>query len=221
MRPSRSITSHQLAFGRRGFTLLEMLVVLVLMSFVTLLVSQALAQVARVERLLAGAQLEGAITSVRVSWAQAALESMLPMSRESGARFEGGVRRISGMSSQSPAMPTVGLAKVSMTLEFDPRLGVTELRMALGQGSGKGAAAAGAAGAVGSVLISWPGNSGRFRFMDDQGRWHDNWPMDQADAVLLPVAVLIETGLDEAPRIVASMAVAPLPLPSRQSLQEL
>lgn len=218
--PRQSTTGLSMARGR-GFTLLEMLVVLVLMSFVTVLVSQMLTQVARIERLLNSAQLEGAITSVRVSWVKAAIESMLPMTRESGARFVGDSRQIAGMSSEPPVMPAAGLTKVGMSMVFEATRGVTEFRLLLGRGAEPDGLGGNPPGVASPVLFSWPGNTGRFRFLDTKGLWHDSWPIEPSDADLLPVAVMIETGLDEVPRVIASIAAAPQPLPSRQSLGDL
>ena len=204
-----------------GFTLVEMLVVLVLVSFVTLLLSQALTQVSRIERSLTGAQLDGVITAVRVAWLRASVEAMLPMPRESNDRFEGNERLVTGLSTDAAAMPIVGLAKVTLSLTFDPKRGATDLKLSTSMPEAITGMENSNIQPKAIALLSWQGNSGRFRYMDKQGTWHEKWPVDALASAPLPTAMSIETGLDEAPQIVVALRVSPLNLPSRKLLETL
>lgn len=208
---------------RRGFTLLEMLVTLVIVAMIATILGQALVQLARIERLLEGGQLRSATASLRAEWVRDALAALLPGSTEA-TRMHGSERELSGMSSDVPQMPVLGVAPLRLRLVSGA--GATRLEM-LPEGDPAPAAV---------VLLQWPGAQGRFRYLDAQGQWHDHWPMEFADvplgtmttadataaaATALPRAIGLETGAEGPGWILAVPLASRVPEPTRAQLEDL
>ena len=206
---------RQRARRSRGFTLLEMLVTLVVVSLVAGVLGQALFQLARIERLLEGGQLSSMADAVRANWVRSAIEFLLPGEEGSSERLVGSERELEGLSADVPMLPAPGLAKLHLRLEFDAAAGATQLQLL------DTSASQGQAGEP-VVLLSWPGREGRFRYLDDAGVWHENWPLPlKSSASGLPRAILLETGLPALPAVVAATRASPVPMLSRRQVETL
>lgn len=175
----------------RGLTLLELLVTLLIVSFVVAILSQALSQLARIERLLEGGQLRSAAVALRAEWVRGALAGLLPGAGQT-EHFSGSERELTGVSTEVPQWPAPGLARLHLRLRADDRNGVMVLEQ-LPEAGGGGEPV---------VLLQWPGREGRFMYLDTQDRWVDRWPLVSADAVPalpraaspLPRALALDTG---------------------------
>ena len=207
---------RQRARRGRGFTLLEMLVTLVVVSLVAGVLGQALFQLARIERLLEGGQLSSMADAVRANWVRSAIEFLLPGEEGSSERLVGSERELEGLSADVPMLPAPGLAKLHLRLEFDAAAGATQLQLL------DSAAFLGKEANAPVVLLSWPGREGRFRYLDDAGVWHENWPLPlKSSAAGLPRAILLETGLPALPAVVAATRASPVPMLSRRQVETL
>ena len=207
---------RQRARRSRGFTLLEMLVTLVVVSLVAGVLGQALFQLARIERLLEGGQLSSMADAVRANWVRSAIEFLLPGEEGSSERLVGSERELEGLSADVPMLPAPGLAKLHLRLEFDAAAGATQLQLL------DSAAFLGKEANAPVVLLSWPGREGRFRYLDDAGVWHENWPLPlKSSAAGLPRAILLETGLPALPAVVAATRASPVPMLSRRQVETL
>ena len=201
-------------FRQRGLTLLEMLVTLVIVSMVVSIFWQMMGQAARVERLLEGAQLRSLAVSVRAEWIRAALAAMLPGRAGSAELFQGESRSLQGLSTETPGYPGGGLTELRLSFDFDRERGATRLQLFTPEIGSDGAAR------DMTVLLSWPGNTGRFRYLDRSGKWHDRWPPATLAVVpALPAAVLVETGLREVGLIISTPQASDLPLPTRSQIE--
>lgn len=202
--------------GERGVTLLEMLVTLVLVAIVATILMQALAQLARVERLLEAGQLRGLSASLRAEWTRSALEALLPGSQDAGG-LRGGERELQGFSTAVPMLPSPGLALLRLHLVTDAERDVTRLEM---RPEEPGDATRAEGGPV--VLLSWPGREGRFRYRDRHGAWLDRWP-PQAGVTMaaLPTAVELVTGPDGYGVLLAVPRASPVPRSTRQQLESM
>ena len=199
-----------------GFTLLEMLVTLVVVSLVAGLLGQALFQLSRIERLLEGGRLSSMADAVRANWVRSAIESLLPGEEGSSERLLGSERELEGLSADVPMLPAPGLAKLHLRLEFDAAAGATQLQLL------ESFASQGQDASEPVVLLSWPGREGRFRYLDDTGLWHENWPLPfKSSASGLPRAILLETGLATLPALVAATRASPVPALSRRQVESL
>lgn len=205
----------------RGFTLLEMLVTLVLVSLVGLITSQALLQVARIERMLAGGSLRDMVVALHAEWLRDALAGLLPGESGSAERFAGDARALQGMSTAVPQWPAPGLAPMRLSLEFNDRAGRTELHL---HSDSLRRDVLSAAPAASQLLLSWPGNSGRWRYLDGAGAWHERWPPVYSGAVApaaLPAVVALESGDPTLGTLLAAPVAGDVQMPSRRAMERL
>ena len=197
-----------------------MLVTLVILSFVTVILGQALNQLARVERLLEGGQLRSAVVALRAEWIRAALTGLLPGTVQTD-HLLGTQRELQGLSTEVPQWPAPGLARLHLRLSTDDRAGVTRLELLAEPG----------AATAPVVLLEWPGPEGRFLYLDAQQRWVDRWPevtisgangnasTDQRSAASLPLALMLDTG-PLGPGLVLAVPLAKAsPAPTRAVLE--
>ena len=172
---------------QRGFTLVEVLVVLVITALLSTLLLQALAQVSRLQARF-GAQIEQSQGgAMRADWFRQLLQGLKPDYADGPQRFTGGSDRIEGLS--STGLSTTGGAPLLFTLELIPgATGGGELRYR--------------AGAAQLQLISWksPGRA-EFAYLDAAGSEHAQWPPASLAASIgrvptsspqLPAAVLLK-----------------------------
>lgn len=205
-----------------GLTLLEMLVVLSIMAMVATLVSESLAQMARIERLLQGTRLETTYKFVQAAWLGEALESLLPTDSDSPQRFIGAERRLSGLTTAPPADQPLGIARIELSLVYLPRSDETELRMALADPQED--LPPGQPPLEERVIARWAGRTGYFRYLDATGHWLPAWNPMQAPAPvtsrldLLPEAILLVSGQHDVRRLIVHLRVSPAGMPLRRSL---
>lgn len=212
------------AIGSRacpGFTLLEMLVTLVIVSMIGLILSQAMFQIGRVEQILAGNQLQSMAVGLRTEWLRNALNGIVPGQQGQAERFAGEAAELRGLSTAVPQYPMPGVAPMKLSLHFNPTQGQTELRLEEFY-VGTGEASAKHRPAV--VLLRWPGSKGKFSYQDTQGQIHDSWPPSSSMSTrtpALPALVLLETGLPELPQLIAAPRAADVQLPTRRVLESM
>ena len=202
----------------RGLTLIEMLVTLVIVAMVAAILGQALAQLARIERLLESGQLRSASAALRAEWVRDALTALLP-AQDSSEQLRGSARELDGSTSIYPQLQASGQTRLRLRLLTDAQGQQTRLELLPPDG----------AGTAPVLLLSWPGRDGRLRYLDAQGRWHDEWPVIGVagiaavavagmvpDIPRLPQAIALETGSASLGTLLAQPALSSLSLPSRK-----
>lgn len=194
-----------------GLTLIEMLVTLALTSMVSLLLWQALAQIARVERLLEDQNDAGGSTFVRTEWIRYAIEALLPGEAESPDRLRGNERELQGLTGEPPLDCRAGVCRIRLTLRFDDRAQRTELV----------ASALDRPDIAPQVLLAWPGRQGRFRYQGSDGQWGERWPPAMGVHPALPRVIALDTGPDARGVIVAAPRHDEAPVPTRRHLENL
>ena len=152
-----------------GFTLVEVLVVLVIGSLVSALLFQMLAQTYRLRSRFAEQLSESQTGRMRADWLRQALRGLESMAQDAPSRFSGQPTTIQGLT--NAPINQQGTRLRDVRLEWAPRASGWELLYA------EGAApwplwAAGAAGRPG------------FRYIDDQGNEHGQWPPPEAPPLL-------------------------------------
>jgi len=205
----------------RGLTLLELLVTLVLVSLIVGIVWQALGQLARIERLLAGTQLQSLNQALRAEWVRGALEGLLPGDAAAGDRFKGSALELVGLTAEAPAYPSPVVARVSLSIEYSVASNTTALWLRQPDGDKRRSTSViPLPTPLLTPLLSWPGRSGRLRYLDAAGTWQDRWPVsDEPGGPALPSAILLETGLEDAPTLIAVTRASAAPLPTRRLLE--
>jgi prepilin-type N-terminal cleavage/methylation domain-containing protein len=201
----------------RGFTLLEMLITLMIVSLVAGIVWQAMGQLARVERLLEQGQMQSLAQAVRGEWLRSAFASLLPGTAQTHDRFQGSSTELSGLSAEAPVWPVPGLAFFRLRLEYDAVSNTTALRV-----SGEATLPDMAPDAY-ITLLSWPGRDGKLSYLDEGGQWQDAWPPSglAKTAPALPRAILLETGIQAMRLVLATTLASSLQMPARIQLESM
>lgn len=161
----------------RGFTLMEMLVTLVLVSLVSTLLWQALAQAARIEAQLADTRVLGEREALQRAWVQQALAGVASGPLGDRAGLEGREDRLESYTTMPPWPVASGLERMVLLLRPDDRSGSQQTTL-LAQRE--------AAEPV--PLWRWEGN-GRFEYLDPENRWQPQWPPGTTGAPALPRAI--------------------------------
>jgi len=146
----------------RGFTLVEVLVVLVITALLSSLLLQALSHVYRLQARF-GAQIDQSQGgAMRADWFRQLLQGLQADYADGPQRFTGGTGRIEGLS--STGLSATGGAPLPFTLEILP-------------GAAGGGQLRYRAGAAQLELISWNG-AGRaeFAYLDAAGAEYAHWP---------------------------------------------
>ncbi len=182
--------------GQHGFTLVEMLVVLILTGLISGILFQALHQALRLQSHV-GTEMDNMRQSAMLSdWFRQVIEGTQPDYADGKHKFKATARRIQALTTNPLTADQGALAPFTLELQFDNRRGETLLRY----GEGAGA----------QVLLSWPGDYGQFVFLDTDNAEHDSWPppMPKKPAQL-PAAIRLEGQRDSQPWILLAALVGP------------
>lgn len=168
----------------RGFTLLEVLVVLVITALLSTLLLQALSQVYRLQARF-GSQIDQSQgAAMRADWFRQLLQGLKPDYADGPRPFAGGSSRIEGLS--STGLSATGGAPLEFTLEIL-------------SGAAGGGRLRYRAGAAQLELISWKGDGrAEFAYIDGAGAEYAQWP----PAGLAPSAVRTPVPLPQLPAAV-------------------
>jgi general secretion pathway protein J len=148
-------------FNVKGFTILEMLVVLVLVSFISALLLEGFSYVLHLRSSFL-AQLEDLQRgTLQEYWFRSTTAAIITDYRDGSNIFKGEERKFSGLTlaalDQSIGVPT------SFTWKMEYADGIMVLRY---QNSNNKT----------WDISYWFNNEGSFRYMDKAGKWHTNWP---------------------------------------------
>jgi general secretion pathway protein J len=189
-----------------GFTLLEMLVVLVLVSLITTLLMQGLSQVL-VLRSRVFAQLDGQrVTALQQHWFVSVNAALAPDQPEGEHVFAGQTGRLHGLS----LMPLNGVAGMPtpVTWELEQVDNETVLRYQEGESEPW-------------EVAHWLGDTEGFRYLDDEGTWHAQWPPGLQTTAQLPAAIQLYVAGVRGPHVwVASVRGRREPRPDTKDLLE-
>ena len=175
---------------QRGFTLLEVIVVLMISSLIATILVQGLSLVLntrfRVMSALTRIETEGLQTNIIVT----PLRGLLPDHQGELGFFAGNTRQLKGLT-LSPLHGTMGAPTVfSMTLERKTRDDETALNYLEN-------------GYEPVELARWPGNVGEFSYVGRDGVWKNRWPVvlptDAEKMLQVPRTIRLDTGLETRP----------------------
>jgi general secretion pathway protein J len=165
---------------KSGFSLVEVLVVLVIGSFVSALLFQMLAQTYRLRGRFADQLVESQTGRMRADWLRETLRGLETVTQDSPFLFTGRSTTLQGLTSAPVA--TSGAQLKDFRLEWIPRPTGWELQYADGQ-------------TPWPLLVTGAFGSPGFRYVDDQGGEHDQWPPRAS-----PPAPPISVGPNSSPR---------------------
>lgn len=203
---------------QKGLTLLEVLIALVLTSYIVTLLGQILLQSMRVEQSLETGRFEQSVLRLRVGMLRESIRSAIPVRVGAGLVFEGQGSALRFQSVASPYESTGAVGSLEISFRYDSSSDSSGLYVRLIDQAESTMSAATSA----TKLLGWPGRKGYFRYLDHQGQWHADWiQTPTSERRVLPVAVAIETGLPEWPRLLVQVDASAVPPPTLKELESL
>lgn len=189
-----------------GFTLLEMLVVMILTAMVSTILMQALAQVFALDSRFGREFFNTQQGEMYREWFRQTVTGLMPEHADGTSKFKGQRREMSGLTIAPLDTASEALQPFEWHIAFDAASGQSELRY------GRESAARG--------ILSWEGNSGHFVYFDDKLASHDSWPPPLGGPwPQLPRAIHLEYRDSEGERLVVAVPKGPRePLPRMRDL---
>lgn len=190
-----------------GFTLIEILVVLIITGFIVAILLQSLHQVFRLQTHFGREIFQTQNGAMYADWFRQSINGLMPDHDDGKHKFRGEQRRMNGQT-LSPLDQESGVqAPFIWRLEFDPRSGQTGLYYGDGQ--------------PGEPILAWEGNNGHFIYLDAENEAHDSWPPFLGQWPQLPGAIYLESGAAEQRRLIVAVPRGPdTPLLRRKDLEE-
>lgn len=181
---------------QRGFTLVEVLVVIVITALVSGLMFQALAYVSRLQERFGEQALRGQEGAMRVDWYRQILQGLQSDYPDSKRKFQGRGDHLEGQSISG----------------LDPSLGALAwVELDIRQlSSGNGGALVLKVNEQQTELLKWGGaGPARFEYLDDAGEASEVWPPsgsteEKNGRVQLPVAILLTVPDGPSTKVIAA-----------------
>ncbi|MBL8510546.1 MAG: hypothetical protein JNM52_02775 [Betaproteobacteria bacterium] len=191
----------------QGVTLIEMLVSMTLFFMVAGILTSAITQAMR----LAQASREEVTGSrdalMRLGWFRDTI-SLAVIDAGADKPFKGSERSVAGFTHQSLNRDNAGPGAFEWRLAFNNGRAETELLYV-------------ADNQAAQVVYAWPGSSGKFRYLDATGQWHQQWPPFTSTGAgsndAIPAAVELSYGND-AGVLLAAIQSRAQPLPALKDL---
>jgi len=191
-----------------GFTLIEILVVLIITGFVVAILMQSLYQVFRLQTHFGSEIFNTQNGAMQADWFRQSINGLMPDYEDGKHKFRGDQRQMSGQTLASLDQENGALASFAWRLEYVPQSGMTEL-LYVGYDSVRP-----------MQVFSWRSNSGRFIYVDGDNEVHESWPPSMGKWPQLPSAIYLESGdANQKRMIVAAISQAKVRLPSRAVIE--
>ena len=187
--------------NQSGFTLLEMLVVLILTGLITGILLQGLHQVFRLQTHFGIELFNTQQGSMLTDWFRQTVNGLMPEHSDGKNKFQGEQRRMSGTTISPLNAPNGNLLPFTWRISFDAKRGETLLL----HGTEKNA----------PVIMAWRGDAGRFTYFDEAGESHDTWPPFLGQWPQLPSAIRLEIGGEGEEKFVIAAPKGPDSMPLR------
>lgn len=195
-------------FQTRGFTLVEILVVLVISGFIVTILLQGLNQVFRLQNHFGSEIYHTQRGAMLADWFRQTINGLIPDYADGKNQFHGESRQMSGLTLAPLSLENGALTAFVWRLQFDPQSGQTRLHYG--------------AEPRDPVILAWEGDFGRFIYIDANDEAHDSWPPFLGKWPQLPKVIYLESGARDQPSQIVAMPKGPTyPLPRRKKIESL
>lgn len=179
---------HPSTARNRGFTLLEMLVVIVLTALIMGLLMQVFYYVLQFRETFLTRVEAHRVEVLRSQWLHQVVAHVHPVPEGADEEFRGDANGLQG-STLAPLNIDFGAPTV-FSVALESAAGRNVLRYREG-------------GAVDWILAEWPGGSSALQYLDHDGRWQSQWPVASLgdQTAPLPAAVMLTWSNDNTQRV--------------------
>lgn len=198
--PRHSSATRASQLNQVGFTLIEVLVVLIIVAMISGVLFQALERAYRLQERFGVELFNVQHGQMAADWYRQSVQGLLPDYPDGRNIFQGKDREFSGLSSNPPSdgygMPT----PITWKIRNNQQDGTTELVYLEEKQE--------------TPILIWHGNGARFIYFDEKQTPHDSWPPPLGLSTQLPKQIqLVAKDAGEPINIVASLRgpVATLP----------
>lgn len=189
--------------GSNGFTLIEILVVLIIVGMTSAVVFQAFDRVYRLQNRFGVELFNAQQGAMSIDWFRQTVQGLLSDYGDGANKFSGSAHEFSGLST-NPLSGEYGSATgIRWKIFFDPQTGKTQLVYTDAR--------------VESPVAVWQGGAARFVYMDDRLEPHDTWPPALGMWPQLPRLIRVEAMDNGEPLAIMAIPLgSPVPLPRPQ-----
>lgn len=183
-----------------GFTLIEVLVVLIIVSMVGGILFQALERAYQLQERFGIELFNVQQGHMAADWYRQTVQGLHPDYRGGTSVFQGSDREFSGLTSNPLSNEYGALTQITWRIRNNRRNGTTELLYLEGKQE--------------TTILSWRGNEARFVYLDEKQTLYDSWPPPMGLSTQLPKQIqLVAKDAGDPVNIVASTMGPAMPLP--------
>lgn len=171
-----------------GFTLVEVLVVLIMFAMISTVLFQFLDRVYKLQRGIGVEQFNATRKSMSLDWFRQSVHGLLPDQEKGVNKFTGTRNAFSGLTNNPLSEEYGSATATNWKLSFDSQTGNSQLIYSDTRGK--------------SVISAWRGGEAQFVYLDDQMEPHQSWPPELGKWPQFPKLIMLEVSRIDPPLVI-------------------